>query len=571
MISVSSLTLGCASAMLCACLSATPVTSQEANLDPESSFLNLVKLSPFSGEEAGCDSTASSPVGLAAGSDHTLVWFQSKGAQGWGSNYWNQLGVALDQKGLNKTPQWVHQLDSKRVLGMVGGEGHSCAWFETGATCWGDNNNSQLGGAWKKQANGVIGLENKSILGMTAGRSHTCAWFKAEEDAVDAVCWGRNSFGQLGRGHSNTDYGDISNWVVRLPNKLILGMTAGASHTCAWFQDGGAMCWGANNHGQLGRRTVNNNDTVDDTVDDFGLTPQLVVGLGDKRILGMTAGKFHTCAWFQDGGAMCWGGNEYGQLGRGNKHPEKKIIPGEVLDLGSKEIRGMTSGLFHTCAWFDKGAMCWGYNKYWQLGRGHQAEQDNGTPQPVVGLPSEEIVQMAAGVNHTCALLPERGVSCWGDNENHRLGFAKNISVVDSWQRWSPNDTSEASENCYYTTTKNLTKLSLTDQCSATHRITCKRNEVWDLLRIQASVSAYPEGDSTNSRWLSGFVRAESTVFTCENTSTCEVSSSVSGPEMMHIEECKSSTTGYVMNSNDNRLYRVKKVIEDFTREDFVR
>jgi alpha-tubulin suppressor-like RCC1 family protein len=67
-------------------------------------------------------------------------------------------------------------------------------------------------------------------------------------------CWGPNTWGQLGYGHTNTIGDDelpSSVAPVNLGGKAI-HIAVGYGHTCAQMQDGALRCWGHNASGALG-------------------------------------------------------------------------------------------------------------------------------------------------------------------------------------------------------------------------------------------------------------------------------------------------------------------------------
>ena len=133
----------------------------------------------------------------------------------------------------------------------------------------------------------------------------------------------------------------------------VLAIAAGGGHTCALTTGGGAQCWGANHHGQLGNNTTNDSPT-----------PVAVAGLAGG-VTAIAAGIDHTCALMTGGGVKCWGSNRYEQLGddTGVDQP----IPVAVSQLTSG-VTGIAAGLGHTCALMDAvhggGVKCWGGHYY---------------------------------------------------------------------------------------------------------------------------------------------------------------------------------------------------------------
>ena len=81
----------------------------------------------------------------------------------------------------------------------------------------------------------------------------------------------------------------------------------------------------------------------------------------------------------------------------------------------------------HTCAVLSDGTVrCWGANSHGQLGDG--TTERRATPVTVVGL--ADVVQVAAGGAHTCAVVSDGTVSCWGFNAQAQLGFEGSDSPV---------------------------------------------------------------------------------------------------------------------------------------------
>ena len=90
---------------------------------------------------------------------------------------------------------------------------------------------------------------------------------------------------------------------------------------------------------------------------------------------------------------------------------------GNTVDFGQATAIG--SGHSHTCALLSDGTVkCWGPNDRGQLGNG--TNEFSSTPVTVSGTDGIGFLigatAIAAGFNHTCALLSDGTVRCWGWN-----------------------------------------------------------------------------------------------------------------------------------------------------------
>ncbi|MBN1439877.1 MAG: hypothetical protein JW929_10750 [Anaerolineales bacterium] len=234
---------------------------------------------------------------------------------------------------------------------------------------------------------------------LAAGWNHTCA--VTAEGGV--MCWGRNDNGQLGDGSRTNRNRPVG---VKGPTVLAVAVTAGWGHTCVLTEDGGVLCWGRNKYGQLG-----------DGTNQRSSEPVAVSGL-DSGVVAIAAGDDHTCALTASGGVQCWGLNESGQLGDGTTESRNTPVDVPALKDGAAFI---AAGTAHTCAGTLRGeVMCWGNNELGQLG--DRSERTAWyAPAPVVNL-SGGVAALAAKGGHACVLTEAGGILCWGQNAYGQLG-----------------------------------------------------------------------------------------------------------------------------------------------------
>jgi alpha-tubulin suppressor-like RCC1 family protein len=106
--------------------------------------------------------------------------------------------------------------------------------------------------------------------------------------------------------------------------------------------------------------------------------------------------------------------NFYGNLGDGTT--TMRLSP--VVVTGLSNVVRIGAGSSHTCALLQNGTVsCWGSNLY--LGTGQVSNQP--LPVQVPGLSGVVALHTNLG-DHTCVDLPDNSVKCWGDNTNGQVG-----------------------------------------------------------------------------------------------------------------------------------------------------
>ncbi|MBI3071218.1 MAG: hypothetical protein HYY84_03735 [Deltaproteobacteria bacterium] len=292
---------------------------------------------------------------------------------------------------------------TEAAIQVAAGAGHTCALISNGTVrCWGDNDAGQLGNGTALSsltAVDVAGLTN--VVDIAAGNQHTCA---ITLDGGFAICWGDNRDGGLGDG-TNIERRSPTNVGGGLA--LLTDVGAGAGFSCARKSDGTVRCWGANTYGQLGDGT-----TADQS------TPVAVSGLANATALAV--GSHHACALVVNDGGIpwCWGWNLNGQLGD-NDGGAYRATP--IAVLGVIDAKAIAAGERHSCALLANGTVqCWGANAEGQVGDGTITAR--GLATSVSGLDAGEATGIRAGRQHTCVRTATGGAKCWGRASDGQIG-----------------------------------------------------------------------------------------------------------------------------------------------------
>ncbi len=337
---------------------------------------------------------------IATGANHSCAVLVGGDVKCWGWNDYGQVGdgtvtrrwTAVDVTGL-----------ASGVAAIATGGFHSCALTNGGGVkCWGSNEFGQLGDGTQTQRPAPVNVSGlgSGVVAIATGGYHTCAL----TSGGGMKCWGTNSSGQLGDGtlQSHVTPNDVPTLTSGVDE-----IAAGYRTSCVVTTGTGAKCWGNNANGQVGDGTTTIRQSP---VDVSGLT---------SGVSQVAAAQYHTCARTGGGGAKCWGANGNGQLGDDSTIQHATAVDVSGLTSG---VAAVAAGLTHSCALTGAGgAKCWGGNSFGQLGDGSNSTRK--TAVDVSGLTSG-VVQIAVGSAgyHTCALTTGGGAKCWGNNANGQLG-----------------------------------------------------------------------------------------------------------------------------------------------------
>jgi alpha-tubulin suppressor-like RCC1 family protein len=403
-----------------------------------------------SAEQAGSKIHRRASGFVAAGARFSCARLDTGRVRCWGIGDYGALGYGnTTDIGDNETPASVGPIDlgaGRTARAIAAGFYHACAILDQGQVrCWGAGFEGQLGygntnSIGDGETPGSVGPVDlgagRTAVAITGGGRHTCAIL----DNGMVRCWGRASNGQLGYGNKNM-IGDNetpgSVGPVDLgPGRTAVAITGGGYHTCAILDNGKVRCWGRASVGQLG---YGNTRQIGDTETPASVAP-VRLGAGRKAV-AISAGYLHTCALLDNGNVRCWGLGSNGQLGYGNT---KKIGDNETpasvapvkLGAGRKAIAISASGQ-HSCAVLDNRTVrCWGTGVYGQLGYGNTRNigdnENPGSVGPVKLGAGRKAVAIQAGGRHTFALLDNGRVRCWGLASDGQLGYANTKNIGDN-------------------------------------------------------------------------------------------------------------------------------------------
>ena len=221
-----------------------------------------------------------------------------------------------------------------------------------------------------------------------------------------AVCWGDNQHGTLGVGSFDPTDSNTALSVSGLTTG-VRAVAGGPFAQCAILDNGTARCWGDSLFGDIGGTTQSVQMP----------TPHDMTGLAND-VARIGFGLSFACAVTTSGRGKCWGLGGAGQLGTGATNDE--YVAKDIATTAQLiDISPSMGGVF-ACAVTSTGkVLCWGENGAGQLG----SNGTTGQPKPteVIGLDAAA-KSVACGRAHACALLVDGGVACWGSDAKGQLG-----------------------------------------------------------------------------------------------------------------------------------------------------
>lgn len=276
------------------------------------------------------------------------------------------------------------------------GNRHACATRAGALYCWGNGERGKLGvGDTSERLRPARVGRDSDWLSVTTGLQHSCALRKSGK----VFCFGANDVGQLGV--PNVPESDTP-LELKLPAKA-LSIVTETNTSCALLEDGRLYCWGENTEGQLG--------LSDRYPGDDYFEPIEVGSLGASTGLyrAVDVGHGHVCGVRDSGLLYCWGRNTARQLGLGPDAAEQIRKPTQVGSQNNWRL--VQAGADSSCAIDATGALyCWGTNEFGNLGTG---QRDTYSLPTRIG-PELTFRDISIDTFHSCAIDAERALYCWG-------------------------------------------------------------------------------------------------------------------------------------------------------------
>jgi alpha-tubulin suppressor-like RCC1 family protein len=343
---------------------------------------------------------------IAAGGGHTCAVLPNGSVSCWGDGASGQLGSGAMVD--SDTPVTVIGLSGASEIAT--GNAHSCAALADGRVeCWGNDSSAQLGDGSTHNSSLPVAVRGiTTATAVSAGSVFSCALLASGR----VKCWGSDYNGEVGNGESSERLQRVPVFVSGLTHAVAI--TSSSGHSCALLANGLVKCWGSDPYGQLGYETPR-------AITMKGVTGATAVAAGGGAIPDKIAenDSEFTCAVVRHGRVLCWGDDRAGQLGAGDTRASRAPI--EVAGVsGATQI---AAGVQHACVTERGGVVqCWGDDRAGEVGDGSIGRRS--APTVVTGLTAA--TEVTAGGNfgsaHSCAVLADSSVKCWGNNRYGQLG-----------------------------------------------------------------------------------------------------------------------------------------------------
>lgn len=346
---------------------------------------------------------------IALGTEHTCA-VAGGAVFCWGENRAGQLGDGT----LTARSRPMRAVGVPSAIAVAVGRIHSCALLaDHTAMCWGDNEIGQIGDAMHAAPialpSRVVNDDGSPLGGITqlaAGGDHTCALTD-----TGVWCWGSNRDSEAGVSPMTSFKRDTP---VRVPLPAgVRELALGDNHSCALNANQTIMCWGASDNGERGDGTIATTEIP--TLVRVPTPPTPMPLMGVEHI---TTFRDFTCAITAGATATCWGLGNSGEMGDGTN--SGRSSPGAAVKLSGVTL--LAAGSEHACAVASGGLACWGASFRGQAGPFGRGGYFASNLPAMVPLAGPAPIGLGGGGEHTCALLADHTVTCWGDGRSGQLG-----------------------------------------------------------------------------------------------------------------------------------------------------
>ncbi|XP_015122188.1 uncharacterized protein LOC107044705 [Diachasma alloeum] len=251
----------------------------------------------------------------------------------------------------------------------------------------------------------------------------------------------------------------------------------------ALIRNGNVFTWGSSSQGCLG---------TGPSISRYG-SPQAITVFKtmEMEVLSVSCGRNHTLA-VTNNGVYAWGGSQYGQLGLGRvlQCPSPELI----ISLAQEVIVDAVAGQYHSVALtMDGRVFTWGWGVHGQLGHGNTNERN--VPTLVEALLGIVIRTVAAGHAHTLLLSDDGVVYAFGCNIFGQLGTGNTTkSTVPIRVSLLPDPISDIATSYFHNlalTTSN--KLHTWGASPQVLRLQTQAQKKSKLLEFQAAAKKYAE------------------------------------------------------------------------------
>lgn len=285
------------------------------------------------------------------------------------------------------------------------------------------------------------------VLDIAASHAHVCV---LASHPRRVICWGQNTYGQLGRGTVSPQEGPgIVVSLMGAESIATRGFDSWALSSDGVFFWGGTWFPGLRGESSTPRlmltaprrvaRFANGPSsfdfgflTSDGEIYAFGRNSFSASGVaGDAavtaptRIAGISTavdysdGVRSSCAVIADGSVYCWG-DRAGILAQRFSEQSGTAVPERVAGIDDA-VRVHVGEGFACVLTRTRRVRCWGWMD-WEP-RDSTTTPGFSPPGPAMDLPS--VRELAVGLGHACALTMDGEVYCWGSNRSGQLGIPR--------------------------------------------------------------------------------------------------------------------------------------------------